>query len=188
MSAIYVTSLFSPQPNDAETKPILQSWLWVERNPAMHPVPDLIRYFTGAWRLTRRIRDRRARLPGYLTGQATFVGNAERLTYRETGNMIFGSHQGPASQTYDWDIAAASRAVIRFSDGRHFHELDLSHGLAEVEHGCAPDQYRGRFRVIDTDCWCSVWSIRGPRKDLLIASQFRRLGDGEKPEISWPPA
>jgi hypothetical protein len=154
----------------------------------MHAVPDLIRYFTGDWQLVRRIRDRRARLPGYLTGQARFANQANRLVYQETGQMIFGAHQGPASQHYEWEIVAADRAIIRFADGRHFHELDLARGLATVEHGCAPDEYRGRFRVIDADCWCSVWRVQGPRKDLTIASRFRRLGSAKSPAVSWPPA
>jgi len=63
---------------------------------------------------------------------------------------------------------------VRFDDGRPFHTLDLSTGRAEVEHDCAPDRYRGRYRINGEDRWTLAWQVRGPRKQMIIATRYVR--------------
>lgn len=83
-------------------------------------------------------------------------------------------YQGLASQSYLWNPIAGSRATVLFRDGRMFHILDLGTGIATVEHLCAADHYRGRYRILGTDSWQVIWRIIGPRKDLVLANRFRR--------------
>ncbi len=131
------------------------------------------RYFAGTWLLTRKVIDRRAGLIGDLTGEAHFHPGLQGFDYRESGLMRYGGYEGQASQSYRWEVED-DRLTIRFTDGRLFHQLDLASGAAVVEHLCAADLYRGRFRLINADCWLSRWHVRGPRKDQIILSRYRR--------------
>lgn len=141
----------------------------------MYPVHDLIDYFAGAWHLSRRIFDHRAGQTGRLTGLARFTPRLGGLDYAEAGEMTFGAYQGQASQIYHWDMVDGSRAKVQFRDGRFFHALDLATGIATIEHLCAADHYRGRFRILDADSWQTVWQVIGPRKNLILANRFRRI-------------
>lgn len=138
--------------------------------------PDAVRrYFAGAWSLTRRIVDRRASLTGHYAGEAILRPDPQGFDYEETGEMRFGAYTGRASQSYRWDIDPAGLLTVRFRDGRLFHELDLTIGDTAVEHLCAADFYRGRFRLAGDDRWFSRWQVSGPRKDQLILNRYRRI-------------
>lgn len=138
--------------------------------------PDALRrYFAGPWSLTRRIIDRRAGLTGHFDGEAALRPDMQGFGYEEAGTMSFGDYTGRASQSYRWDIDATGALVVRFRDGRLFHELDFSTGDAAVAHLCAADLYRGRFRLVDDDCWLSRWQVSGPRKDQIILNRYRRV-------------
>lgn len=138
--------------------------------------PDAVhRYFAGAWSLTRRIVDRRAGLTGHYAGEAILRPDPQGFDYEETGEMCFGAYTGRASQSYRWDIDATGLLTVRFRDGRLFHELDLAIGDTAVEHLCAADFYRGRFRLASDDLWLSRWQVSGPRKNQLILNRYRRI-------------
>ncbi len=137
-------------------------------------VKDLKGFLYGAWRLERRIDDRRAGQQGGLSGTAVFETEGAGLLYREEGRLILGGHDGPALQSYRYGFPAAGRAAVAFADGRFFHDLDLTGGAWACVHLCDPDRYDGEFTALDANCWRVVWKVTGPRKDLTLDSTYRR--------------
>lgn len=138
-------------------------------------VKDLREFLQGTWWLLRRLDDHRAGLQGQLTGSAVFSPDGPReLYYSEKGRLVIGDHDGLALQSYRYVFPAAGRAEVRFSDGRAFHELDLSDGRWGCAHLCDPDRYDGSFTVLGRDSWRVVWRVAGPRKDLTLDSTYRR--------------
>jgi hypothetical protein len=144
------------------------------------PVSDLFAFLEGDWGLSRTINDVRQNMPGVMTGRIALVKYSDEqgnlaLKYREEGELQFGDYRETVHRTYDFSFPEAHRALVRFSDGRIFHELDLSTGFCEVEHLCAEDIYRGRFRVVARDAWLSNWDISGPSKELILDNRYQRL-------------
>jgi len=140
----------------------------------LRPVTDLRRYLAGAWTVSRLIDDRRQRARGSFLGWAWFTESADGLDYRERGQMLLPVYRGIATQGYRYRFAAPGRAVVRFADGRFFHDLDLSEGSWQAEHLCGQDLYEGRFAVQGEDHWSVGWRVSGPRKNLLLSSRFLR--------------
>lgn len=140
----------------------------------LFPVNDLSAFLQGEWHLERRVYDRRAGQEGRLTGEAAFTPDGEGLLYREEGRLAIGDHEGPALQSYRYAFPDAARAEVSFSDGRFFHELDLRSGAWRCTHLCAPDRYDGDFNALDANSWRVVWTVAGPRKDLVLDSAYRR--------------
>ena len=142
----------------------------------MWTVVDLKAFLAGDWRIERTIRDRRHSIDGRLHGEARFTSAGEALNYVERGTLDFGCHEGRAEQHYVFDFAVGyERAQVRFRDGRDFHELDLSSGVANVTHSCGLDLYEGRFTALDGLQWRSAWKVTGPRKDQDIVTNYTRL-------------
>lgn len=139
-----------------------------------YPVPDPARYLAGTWRLTRRIEDLAAGLTGTFTGTGRFRPDGPGLRYDERGELVFGTHRGPAWRAYRYWPDGDGRLAVEFDDGRHFHDLDLTRGYWEVTHPCRADAYSGAFRVLDADRWTQDWRVRGPAKDQRLYTEFRR--------------
>jgi hypothetical protein len=135
---------------------------------------DFCRFFTGSWRLQRRIRDERLGLCGRFIGTARFTPMAAGLAYEEAGRLSFAAHEGEAMQRYLWLTEGLAVPELRFADGRLFHRLDLSSGAAEVAHECGADRYLGRYLVRGADRWLQLWTIAGPRKALRLTTLFVR--------------
>lgn len=138
------------------------------------PVAELRGYLAGTWMVSRLIDDRRACTRGSFLGWAWFSEGDGGLDYRERGQMLLPGYRGTATQGYRYRFTAAGRAAVSFSDGRFFHDLDLSEGSWEAEHLCSQDLYRGRFAAQGGDHWSVAWRVTGPRKHLLLASRFVR--------------
>jgi hypothetical protein len=142
---------------------------------ALRPrITDLRGFLPGRWRIARIIEDRRLGLTGSFRGRGVFTPEGMVLRYEEMGELRLGDHRGPAQQSYDFVFRDDGQAEVRFRDGRFFHDLDLSAGHAEVVHLCGADTYRGQFEAVNDRSWRSYWRVSGPRKDQLIASQYRR--------------
>lgn len=142
----------------------------------MWPVADLKAFLSGHWQIHRTIQDWRLSVTGELRGHADFSAAAESLLYHERGHLSFGMHNGPAEQHYRYEFPNGNeRAVVRFRDGRTFHELDLSQGQDSLFHACDPDQYEGCIVALDQGRWQSRWKVVGPRKNLEIVSLYTRL-------------
>ncbi len=143
------------------------------------PVNDLMTYLEGDWTLSRTINDLRQNMPGAMSGHAfiekrTDIDGNASLTYREEGELRFGDYQETVYRFYDFSFPAPDKAIVHFTDGRVFHELDLTSGYCEAEHLCGDDMYRGRFRVQSADIWQSNWFISGPAKELILDNLYQR--------------
>lgn len=131
--------------------------------------------FVGEWRLEREIADRHAIQSGTMVGQAVFLLSApERLDYAETG--ILQLAQGPAltaQRRYFWQFGAGGVQVF-FQDGRPFHDF-IPHGHATgTDHPCGEDYYTVRYDFTAWPLWTAVWTVKGPRKDYVSTSVYRR--------------
>jgi Family of unknown function (DUF6314) len=145
--------------------------------PVMRPpAADLASYLVGPWRTVRRITDQRSGATGRPKGEATFTPTPRGLHYDEWGTLVHGSFRGETTRSY-WFVFSRHPAIadVLFDDGRPFHTLDLSSGVADLEHDCGSDRYRGRCRSLDRSSWTLVWKIEGPRKQMLIGTHYVRF-------------
>ena len=134
-------------------------------------------YLKGSWSILRLIEDRRLGLEGTLLGKASFGEHDQGLHYREAGRMRLGAYSGRANQTYLYRFPGDGLIEVHFADGRFFHALDLTGGVAEAEHLCARDRYRTRVELLTRSRWKSRWRVRGPAKDLLLTTWYLRFAE-----------
>jgi hypothetical protein len=131
--------------------------------------------FLGDWRLRRRIADLREGETGRLVGEVRFGRGESGLVERQEGTLrLPGRPPLSAMRTYLWS-EPAGRLVVRFADGRPFHELAADEAAPEAEHRCGADLYRVRYDFRRWPRWRTVWHVRGPRKDLVIVSALAPL-------------
>ncbi|MFI5659421.1 DUF6314 family protein [Streptomyces sp. NPDC051684] len=139
------------------------------------PVSDVLAFLAGRWRVERTVRDLAADATGTFTGTTGFTAEAEGLLHFESGTFEWHGVARPAERTLHYlPGAEPGTAVVRFSDGRFFHDLDLRSGRHVADHPCSADLYRGEFSVYDAGRWRTVWRVRGPAKDLLLTTDYRR--------------
>ena len=139
-------------------------------------ISELREFLKGIWKLERRLEDGLRGESGALVGEARFTGQGQALAYREEGVLSLGGHSGSAHQSYRYEFPACDRAAVHFTDGRFFHDLDLTMGLWACRHRCGDDDYAGQFRALDADSLRVVWQVKGPRKDYVLDSLYRREG------------
>ncbi|GAA2451096.1 DUF6314 family protein [Streptomyces glaucus] len=140
------------------------------------PVPEVLTYLEGSWRVARSVRDLASGETGEFSGTTVF-DPLERggLLHRESGTFVWRGVARPAERTLRFlPGAAPGTADVRFADGRPFHGLDLTSGRYVADHPCAADLYRGEFTVRDADRWRTVWRVRGPAKDLVLTTDYTR--------------
>ncbi|MER5296301.1 DUF6314 family protein [Streptomyces pharetrae] len=143
------------------------------------PVPEVLAFLAGSWRVDRSVRDLASGDEGRFDGTTVFgplEGGA--LLHRESGVFVWRGVARPAERTLRFlpGPAGAGTAEVRFADGRPFHDLDLTTGHWVADHPCAADLYRGEFTVRDADHWRTVWRVRGPAKELVLATDYARVG------------
>jgi hypothetical protein len=143
------------------------------------PVLDLFSYLQGNWVLTRKITDLRLNTPGFMSGTTAITNQPEKggkpvLSYREDGELCFGKYKEKVYRNYEFLFPFAHKALVLFSDGEIFHELDLSSGFSHVEHLCLEDSYRGSFCVKSPNVWLSKWHVNGPSKELILDNHYQR--------------
>lgn len=151
------------------------------RSQANHPeelflVSDLKAFLEGMWKLERSLEDGLRDETGALIGEARFVTADGGLDYREEGMLSLGAHSGAAHQAYRYDFPTPGRAAVSFTDGRFFHDLDLTAGIWTCRHRCGDDDYAGEFRALNADLLRVLWRVKGPRKDMLLDGLYRRVG------------
>lgn len=139
---------------------------------AVWPVADLGAYLRGTWGLNT-LGWSAGGPPMRLSGRAVFQGGGDAYRLVEQGTVVMGEYRGEASRCTLFRCEGAG-AVLSFEDGRAFHDLDLSAGVAGVVHACAPDRYRGRYRVAGPNVWWRGWIVTGARKRQVIVSRFVR--------------
>lgn len=145
-----------------------------------HPVTDLLSFLEGEWQLSRTINDLNMDMPGTMSGRVRIeplpgVTESPVLVYREEGELHFGDYRETVFRTYRYRFPERHRAEVLFDDERFFHELDLSPGHCQAEHLCGEDLYQGKFRADSADGWRSLWTVTGPRKNLILDNLFQRL-------------
>ncbi|MFE2299818.1 DUF6314 family protein [Streptomyces sp. NPDC059445] len=141
------------------------------------PVEDVLAYLAGSWRVERTVRDLASDAEGRFTGTTVFepLGDDGGLLHRESGTFVWQGVARPAERTLRFlPGRTPGTALVRFSDGRPFHDLDLTGGRYVADHPCAADLYRGEFSVRDENHWRSVWRVRGPAKDLVLSTGYTR--------------
>lgn len=145
------------------------------------PVTDVLAHLGGSWRVERSVRDLASGAEGRFTGTTVFgpleePGAPHGLLHQESGTFVWQGTPRPAERTL-WFLPGPSpaTALVQFSDGRPFHDLDLSTGRYVAAHPCAADLYRGEFTVRDENRWRTVWRVGGPAKDLVLTTDYTRL-------------
>lgn len=129
----------------------------------------------GTWSLTRVVTDHRARERRDVVGTATLTAeSADRVRWTETGTMTWPGHEVEVQRTLYVDREDGGW-LVRFEDERPFHPWSV---LADVEHPCAPDLYRGRIEVTGDPVasWTVVWDASGPEKDYRIETTYAAAG------------
>jgi hypothetical protein len=145
------------------------------------PVPDVLTYLGGHWRMERTVRDLASGDLGRFTGTTVFgpLEGGDRgggLLHQESGTFTWHGVARPAERTLRFLAGPDGTADVRFADGRPFHHLDLTAGRYTADHPCSADLYRGEFTVRDADHWRTVWRVRGPAKDLELTTDYARVG------------
>lgn len=142
------------------------------------PVRDVLAHLAGSWRVERTVRDLASGAEGRFSGMTVFAPLEDTgLLHQESGTFVWQGVARPAERTLRFlPGSGPGTALVRFSDGRPFHDLDLTSGRYVADHPCAADLYRGEFTVPDEDHWRSVWRVRGPVKDLVLTTRYTRLG------------
>ncbi|MFV0137018.1 DUF6314 family protein [Streptomyces sp. HMX87] len=141
------------------------------------PVPDVLAYLAGTWRVRRSVRDLTTGDEGRFEGTTLFAPPDEGagLLHRERGTFVWRGVARPAERTLHFRPGSPpGTADVRFADGRPFHDLDLTTGRHVADHPCAADLYRGEFTVRDAGHWRTVWRVGGPAKDLLLTTDYAR--------------
>ncbi|MDG9718281.1 DUF6314 family protein [Streptomyces sp. DH24] len=142
------------------------------------PVPDVLAYLTGRWRVRRSVRDLASGLDGEFTGGTDFRPlEGGGLLHHESGTFVWQGVARPAERTLRFlPGSSPGTADVRFADGRPFHDLDLTTGRHVAGHPCAADLYRGEFTALDAGRWRTVWRVGGPAKDLVLTTDYVREG------------
>ncbi|SDO69592.1 hypothetical protein SAMN04487981_112228 [Streptomyces sp. cf386] len=142
------------------------------------PVPDVLTYLAGSWRVERSVRDLASGDEGEFSGTTVFGRlDDDGLLHEESGTFVWRGVGRPAERTLRFlPGATPGTADVRFADGRPFHDLDLTSGRHIADHPCSADLYRGEFTVLDEGHWRTVWRVRGPAKDLVLTTDYAREG------------
>ncbi|MFD2686118.1 DUF6314 family protein [Streptomyces phyllanthi] len=140
------------------------------------PVPDVLAFLAGSWRVRRSVRDLASGDEGEFTGRTAFSPlDGGGLLHHESGTFVWQGVTRPAERTLRFVPGTApGTADVRFADGRPFHDLDLTSGHWVAGHPCAADHYRGEFTVYGADRWRTVWQVGGPAKSLLLTTDYTR--------------
>ena len=131
--------------------------------------------FIGSWALQRTIQDKLNGQHGTLSGRADFAGQGEsQLTYDETGTLTLEDGTTlEATRRYHWEFADEA-VIVTFDDGRPFHQFVPSDHAAGTDHPCGADFYTVRYDFTAWPQWTAVWTVKGPRKDYVSTSTYRR--------------
>ncbi|MFM9628255.1 MULTISPECIES: DUF6314 family protein [Streptomyces] len=140
------------------------------------PVPDILGFLAGDWRVERSVRDLTGGARGHFEGTTVFGPlDGGGLLHEESGTFVWQGVPRPAGRTLRFlPGRLPGTADVTFADGRPFHGLDLRSGRHVTDHPCVADLYRGEFTVRDPDHWRTRWRVRGPAKDLVLTTDYVR--------------
>lgn len=131
--------------------------------------------FAGRWHMSRRIDDSQAGRTGLFEGVAVLSPEGDGLRYDESGELRLEGGPGlKATRRYHWRQEGDGAIAVRFDDGRDFHRFDPSGGVVSAWHDCPPDLYEVSYNFTRWPEWQASWRVRGPRKDYLMVTDYRR--------------
>jgi hypothetical protein len=140
----------------------------------------------GDWSFERRVSSR-----AIMTGSAIFepMGDGE-ARYREAGRLrLAGREEFDASREYLYRRREAGFAVFFMeTPPRLFHTVILTPRgsgmlVGEASHLCGQDHYRTGYEFLPDRSFRIEHAVRGPRKDYVTTTLFRRAtaGPGSEP-------
>lgn len=142
------------------------------------PIEDTLAFMLGEWALERTLDDQRTGALGSFTGVATLTSAdaGAHGAYAESGELRWGDHAGPAFRRLTFERLDGGAALLRFSDGRPYVELDLRSGTWQAVHDCGADRYEIETVVRAADVVQERWRVRGPAKDYTALTTLTRVG------------
>lgn len=128
--------------------------------------------FEGRWQLDRSVKN--AAGPDMtLVGEAVFTPQDGGLSLVERGVLqIAGQPDMQGEQRYFWRQSGEEIATF-FADGRAFFQF-APVAQTTAAHWCSPDQYDVVMDFTDWPVWRATWTVKGPRKDYVMRSEYRR--------------
>lgn len=136
---------------------------------------DVLTPFEGHWELSRRIEDHRAGETLEFAGEAVLRRDGAGLVYDESGRWTRAGWGGlVATRRFLWRAAGDDAIDMLYDDGRFFHRFAVGGAGAEAAHDCAPDRYEVRYAFALPSEWQAEWRVRGPAKDYLSKTTYRR--------------
>lgn len=137
-------------------------------------LPQDITEFEGDWLLDRVIDDRLTGQKLRAEGGATLRRSEGGLTYDEQVTLFMpGQPPFHGTRRYLWRPGPGGIA-IHFEDGRFFHHLTLGQVAPGDHHDCPPDSYDAGYDFARWPLWRVRWTVKGPRKDYEMVTDFRR--------------
>lgn len=139
---------------------------------------ETLEYLLGSWRVHRTIFDHLGDDEGTFEGVATFTRREApepSLHFEETGDVCFGSYKGSARRQLDYVCASERFLTVNFVDGRHFFDLDLTHGSSTSVHLCNVDRYEITTVAQSTERLEERWHVVGPQKDYDAVTTLERI-------------
>ncbi|MEM0921840.1 MAG: DUF6314 family protein [Pseudomonadota bacterium] len=130
-------------------------------------------FFEGRWQMRRIIENVPEGVIGEFWGEAEFAPDGAGLNCFEAGVLRFKGHDYHADRRSLWRFPGEGRVEVQYEDGRPFHDFVLEE--PEAVHLCGEDRYRVAYDFGE-DRWTSVWDVRGPGKDYVMTTQYRRIG------------
>lgn len=141
-------------------------------------IDDTLDYLTGSWELERTVVDHLARQRAEVRGRAVVTPGppGAAATYTEAGELRLGDYRGPAGRSLQLHAAPGRPGAVelRFTDGRHFVDLDLRTGRFEAVHPCGEDTYRISTAVVGPGEYEERWVVSGPAKRYEATTRYRR--------------
>ena len=127
----------------------------------------------GDWLISRNIEDKLNQRNFILNGKAIFIKKDSLFYYKETGIIKSDDFESRAHQDYTWIIKQYGWK-INFSDGSHFHDLELENTKQEVYHHCGNDIYKGEFTLNLPKEYEVIWNVSGPNKNYISHTSYNR--------------
>ncbi|MEM6680335.1 MAG: DUF6314 family protein [Pseudomonadota bacterium] len=139
-------------------------------------------YFRGEWAMTRIIQNVAEGVIGEFWGESRYdpMEEEDALLCREAGVLRFKGQDYHADRSSIWSFPTPGRVVVRYTDGRPFHDFPLTEPMAE--HVCGEDSYKVSYAFAEHS-WRTVWEVAGPRKDYSMITEYRRIEAGRT--ASW---
>ncbi|HUS55673.1 MAG TPA: DUF6314 family protein [Thermohalobaculum sp.] len=138
-------------------------------------------WFRGQWQMVRIIENVPEGVIGEFWGECSFAPDGDGLTCDEKGVLRFRGADFHSGRVSLWRFPGQGRIEVHYEDGRPFH--DFVADKPEATHLCGDDYYRVSYDFGpegDRDSWVSRWQVVGPRKDYVMATRYRRIGDSSR--------